>query len=82
MIRRAQPKLSSHFVSLESAAEACDNGDACFYLQKIRMSSIKAHASKPVQHAYMREFGEPQQGQGGGHSGGLCCTTVLSNTVL
>ena len=64
-------ELSSHFVSLESAAEACGNGDASFYLQKARMSFIKAHASKPVQQADMRQFCEPQQGQGGGHSGGL-----------
>ena len=37
-------ELSSHFVSLESAAEACSNGDASFHLQKARMSFIKARA--------------------------------------
>ena len=67
----AYVELSSHFVSLESAAEACGNGDASVYLQKARMSFIKAHVSKPVQEADMRQFCEPQQGQGGGHSGGL-----------
>ena len=44
-------ELSSLFVSLESPAEACGNGDASFYLQKARMSFIKAHAFKPVQQA-------------------------------
>ena len=68
----AYVELSSHFVSLESAAEAYGNGDAFFYVQTARMSFIKAHASKPVQQAGMRQFCEPQQGQGGGgHSGGL-----------
>ena len=59
-------ELSLYFVSLESAAEACGNGDASFYLQKARMSFIKAHASKPVQQEDMRQFCEPQQGQRGG----------------
>ena len=59
---------SSHFVSLEIAAEACGNGDASFYLRKARMSFIKAHVSKPVKQADMRQFCEPKQGQGGGHS--------------
>ena len=45
----AYVELSSHLVSLDSAAEACGNGGASFYLQKARMSFIKAHASKPVQ---------------------------------
>ena len=63
--------FSSHFVYLESAAEACGNGDASFYLHKARMSLIKTHVSKPVQQADMRQLCEPQQGQGGGHSGGL-----------
>ena len=67
----AYVELSSHFVSLENAAEACGNGDASFYLHKARMSFIKAHVSKAVQQADMRQFCEPQQGQGGGHSGGL-----------
>ena len=67
----AYVELPSHFVYLESAAEACGNGDASLYLQKTRMSFIKAHASKPVQQADMRQFCEPQQGQGEGHSGGL-----------
>ena len=62
----AYVELSSHFVSLESAAEACGNGDASFYLQKARMSLIKAHGSKPVQQADMRQFCGPQQDQGGG----------------
>ena len=44
-------ELLSFFVSLESPAEACGNGDASFYLQKARMSFIKAHAFKPVQQA-------------------------------
>ena len=64
-------ELSSHFVCLESAAKACGNGDASFYLQKGRISFIKAHASKPVKQADMRQFCEPQHGQGGGHIGGL-----------
>ena len=55
---------SSHFVSLESAAEACVNGNTSFYLQKARMFFIKAHASKPVQQADMR-----QSWPRGGHSG-------------
>ena len=67
----AYVELSSHFVSLESAAEACGNDDASFYLQKARMSFIKVHASKPAQQADMRPFCEPQQGQGEWHSGGL-----------
>ena len=54
--------LLSHSVSLESAAEACGNGDASFYLRKARMLFIKAHASKPVQQADMRSLCEPQQG--------------------
>ena len=45
----AYVELSSHFVSLESAAEARGNSDASFYLQEARMSFIKAHAPKPVQ---------------------------------
>ena len=40
----AYVELSSHFVSLEIAAEACGNGDASFYLQKARMSLIKQSA--------------------------------------
>ena len=67
----AYVELLSHFVSLGSAAEACGYGDACFYLQKVRMSFYKTHAPKPVQQADMRQFCEPQQGQGEGHSGGL-----------
>ena len=38
----ANVELSSHFVSLESAAEECGNGNASFYLQKARMSFIKS----------------------------------------
>ena len=49
-------ELSSHFASLESAAEACSHGDASSYMQKVRMSLIKAHASKPVQQEDMRQF--------------------------
>ena len=48
--------LSLLFNLLESAAGACGNGDGAFYLQKARMSFIKAHASKPVRQANMREF--------------------------
>ena len=33
----AYVELPSHFVSLESATEACGNGDASSYLQKARM---------------------------------------------
>ena len=68
---RAYVERSSHFVSLESAAEACGNGDASFYLQKARISFIKAHASKSVQKAGMRQFCEPQQSHREGHSGRL-----------
>ena len=70
-IEDSDDDTTGHGVSLESAAEAWGNGDASFYLQKARMSFIKAHVSKPVQQADMRQFCEPQQGQGGGHSGGL-----------
>ena len=59
----AYVELSSHLVFLESAAEACGNGDAPFYLQKANMSFINTHASKPVQEADMRQFCEPQQGR-------------------
>lgn len=57
-------ELSWHFVSLESASRACGDGGAGFYLQKARMSSIKAHASRPVQRTDMSQFCEPQQGGG------------------
>ena len=49
-------QLSSHFISLESAAEAFGNRDASFYLQKTRMSLVKGYASEPVQQADMRRF--------------------------
>ena len=62
----AYVELSSHFVSLESAGKACGNGDGSFYLQRARMSFTKAHGSKLVRQADMRQFCEPQQGQGGG----------------
>ena len=66
----AYVELSTHFVSLESAAEACGNGDASLHLQKARMSFIKAHASTAVQQADVRQFCQPQQGQGGGGQSG------------
>ena len=57
-------ELSPHSSLLESAVGACGNGDAAFYLQKARMSFIKARASKPVRQADMRGFVE----MGRGHS--------------
>ena len=38
-------ELSSQFVSLKSAAAVCGKGDAAIYLDKARMTFIKAHAS-------------------------------------
>lgn len=74
-------ELSSHFGFLESAVDACGNGDATFYLEKARMSFIKSHASKPVQQTDMRQLCEPRQGQGGGHSGGLQRIAVVTTVV-
>ena len=39
-------ELSSHFGVLERAAEESGNGDAAFYLSKVRMAMIAAHAAK------------------------------------
>ena len=75
-------QLSSRFGSLESAAEACGNGEASLYLQKARMSFIKVHASKPTQQADMRQFCEPELGQGGGAQRKTVVHCTVVSTVV
>lgn len=50
-------KVSSQFGSLESFTESCNNKAAAYYLQKARVSFLKAYASKPARPADTREFG-------------------------
>ena len=64
--------LRGTFVALRFSTEraqrrrAAMNGDASFYLQKATMSFIKAHASKPVQQADMRQSLSLNKAKGGG----------------
>ena len=49
-------ELSSHFSVLERAAEESGNRDAAFYLLKVKMAVIAAHAAKRTRQATLREF--------------------------
>ena len=70
-------ELSSQFISLQTAVGVCAN--AFFCLQCTRMSFIKAHASKPVPQADMKELCESQQGQRVEHNRGLY---TVSNAIV
>ena len=47
-------QLSQYFGPLERAAEESGNREAVFYLQKAKITMIKAHASKPVRQSNIR----------------------------
>ena len=49
-------QLSQYFGPLERAEEESGNRQATFYLEKAKMTMIKAHASKPVRQSDIKAF--------------------------